>query len=72
VSKAYGPIVDKILFREYEILLLLSRGSTVPQIAGNIRYPIPKVHICLRSIRKKLRVSDNAAAIQVATQKGWV
>ena len=58
--------------REVEVLRLLSRGQTNPQIAQNLLYSVSTVKAHVRSILSKLGVSDRTQAAVRAIEAGMV
>ena len=58
--------------REVEVLRLLSRGQTNPQIAQNLLYSVSTVKAHVRSILSKLGVSDRTQAAVRAIEAGVV
>jgi DNA-binding NarL/FixJ family response regulator len=58
--------------REAEVLRLLSRGQTNPQIAQNLLYSVSTVKAHVRSILSKLGVSDRTQAAVRAIEAGMV
>jgi DNA-binding NarL/FixJ family response regulator len=67
-----GRLEDLLTPREVEVLRLLSRGQTNPQIAQNLLYSVSTVKAQVRSILSKLGVSDRTQAAVHAIEAGVV
>ena len=62
--------LERLTPREVEVLRLLSRGQTNPQIAQNLLYSVSTVKAHVRSILSKLGVSDRTQAAVRAIEAG--
>jgi DNA-binding NarL/FixJ family response regulator len=56
--------------RELEVLTLLARGLSDPEIASELSIRVRTVHAHLRSIYQKLRVTSRTAATRYAVLHG--
>ncbi len=56
--------------RELEVLRRLSRGSSVPEVAGSMSLPEAAVHTSIERIRSKLRLPTQAALVRYGADHG--
>jgi DNA-binding NarL/FixJ family response regulator len=71
-GRGAGGHLEDLTPRELEVLRLLSRGQTNPQIAQNLLYSVSTVKAYVRSILFKLGVSDRTQAAVRAIEAGMV
>ena len=71
-GRGAGGHLEDLTPRELEVLRLLSRGQTNPQIAQNLLYSVSTVKAYVRSILSKLGVSDRTQAAVRAIEAGMV
>ena len=71
-GRGAGGHLEGLTPRELEVLRLLSRGQTNPQIAQNLLYSVSTVKAYVRSILFKLGVSDRTQAAVRAIEAGMV
>ena len=66
------PAVDGLTDRQRQVLLLVGRGLTDVQIAGELHVSPRTIHAHLRAIYRKLNVSRRSGATRYAVQHGLV
>ncbi len=71
-TAAAGGLLEDLTAREAEVLELLARGFTNPQIAKALLHSISTVKVCVKSITEKLGVSDRTQAAVRAIELGLV
>ncbi len=69
-AAANGGLPDGITPREVEVLGLMSRGLTNPQIAKKLLYSVSTVKAAVQSVTAKLGVSDRTQAAVRAIELG--
>ncbi len=76
VPSPVGPgaegVPEDLTAREAEVLGLLARGFTNPQIAKALLHSVSTVKVCVKSITAKLGVSDRTQAAVRAIELGLV
>lgn len=70
--ETYGVVVGDLIFKEYEILTHLARGTQPNEIGKEMNMHPISINSSLKRIRKKLHVETNEQAIEIAAQRGWV
>jgi DNA-binding CsgD family transcriptional regulator len=64
------PQLSELSNREREVLRLVAKGLTAPQVAERLFLSVRTVENHLRSIYSKLNVSTRAAATRIAVERG--
>ena len=71
-TSAADDLEERLSKREHEILILVSKGYTSKEIGGMLHVSFHTVNAHVKSIYKKLSVSNRAEAIYEATRKGII
>ena len=71
-TAAEEAVPEDLTAREAEVLGLLARGYTNPQIAKALLHSVSTVKVCVKSITAKLGVSDRTQAAVRAIELGLV
>lgn len=69
---AEGEGIEVLTRREAEILHLLAEGLVAKQIAQALGCSLSTVHNHLHNVYGKLDVSNQAQALMVARDRGWI
>ena len=67
-----GSLPEEITPREAEVLKLMAKGLTNPQIAKSLLYSVSTVKVAVQSVTAKLGVSDRTQAAVRAIELGLV
>src|SRR5712692_1709813 len=71
-SRSGRGVVDTLTPRELEVLVLVARGLTTPEIAAELAISRRTVHAHLRSIYPKLGVTSRVGATRYAILHGVI